>query len=118
MGKEDWGMEVCYYPSSVMERAMKVQEVILRALDGRLKWYEVAEIWGISERQMRQWKRLYEKWGYDGLFDRRRQKPSPKRVPLELVEEVLRLYREQYFDLNVWHFCQLSRKLIHFFNEF
>lgn len=88
---------------------MKVQEVILRAIDGRLKWYEAAEVLGISERQMRRWKRRYEKWGYDGLFDRRRQRPSPKRVPLGVVEEVLRLYRERYFDLNVLHFHEKLR---------
>lgn len=35
-------MEICYYSSSVMERAMRVQEVILRAIDGRLKWYQAA----------------------------------------------------------------------------
>jgi hypothetical protein len=38
------------------------------------------------------------------LFDRRRGKPSPKKVPLAVVEKVLGLYREKYFDLNVRHF--------------
>jgi hypothetical protein len=38
------------------------------------------------------------------LFDRRRGKPSPKRVGVEVVEKVLGLYREKYFDLNVRHF--------------
>ena len=42
--------------------------------------------------------------GYDGLLDRRRGKPSPNRVPLATVEQVLALYRERYFDLNVQHF--------------
>src|ERR1019366_4741754 len=46
----------------------------------------------------------YEEFGYDGLFDRRRGRPSPKRVPLAEVERVLGLYREKYFDLNVQHF--------------
>src|SRR6266446_9981714 len=46
----------------------------------------------------------YQEFGYDGLFDRRRGKPSPKRVPLATVEAVLGLYREKYFDLNVRHF--------------
>lgn len=49
------------YPVSAMERAMKVQEVILRAIDGRLMWYQAAEILGISDRQMRCWKGRYEK---------------------------------------------------------
>jgi transposase len=97
-------METTYYLSSAGERAMKVQEVILRAIDGRLKWYQAAEILGISDRQMRRWKQRYEQRGYDGLFDRRRQQPSPKRVVLEVVREVLTLYRERYFDLNVLHF--------------
>ena len=36
-----------------VERAMKVQEIILRGASGALKWHEAAEILGISERQLR-----------------------------------------------------------------
>jgi transposase len=52
-----------YYLSPAVERAMKIQEVILRAIAGRLKWYQAAQILGISDRQMRRWKRRYEKQG-------------------------------------------------------
>src|SRR3970040_1207218 len=62
-------MDSAVYPSSAVERAMKVQEVILRAIDGRLKWYHAAEILGISDRQMRRWKRCDEQRGYAGLFE-------------------------------------------------
>ena len=62
------------------------------------------EIIGISDRQMRRWHERLEEFGYDGLFDRRRGGPSPKRVPLATVEQVLGLYRDRYFDLNVQHF--------------
>ncbi len=65
---------------SAMERAMKVQEVILRAMDGRFTWYQAAEILGITDRQMRRWKERYKREGYDGLFDRRRKQPSPQRA--------------------------------------
>src|SRR5665213_375183 len=92
------------YPKAAVERAMKVQEVILRALAKKLTWSEAGLILGKSERTMRRWRIGYEKHGYDGLFDRRRQSPSPKRVPLAEVERVLGLYRERYFDLNVLHF--------------
>lgn len=92
------------YPRSEVDRAMKVQEVILRAISGELQWYEAAEIVGVSCRTMRRWKRRYEEQGYDGLFDRRCQRPSPKRVALETVEKVLRLYREEYREFNVSHF--------------
>jgi hypothetical protein len=53
---------------------------------------------------MRRWRERYEEFGFRELFDRRRGKPSPKRVPLATVERVLELYRERYFDLNVQHF--------------
>jgi transposase len=86
------------------ERAMKIQEVMLRAMARRITWWQAAEIIGISCRQMRRWHRRYEKEGYDGLRDRRRGRVSEKRVTLEQVEEVLRLYQEQYFDFNVRHF--------------
>jgi hypothetical protein len=45
-----------------------------------------------------------EAGGYAGLADRRKGKPSAQRIPLATVEEVLRLYREEYFDLNIRHF--------------
>src|ERR1035441_4176475 len=92
------------YSKAAVERAMKVQEVILRALAKKITWWQAAEIIGISDRQMRRWHERYEEFGYDGLFDRRRGRPSPKRVPLAEVERVLGLYREKYFDLNVQHF--------------
>jgi len=94
------------YPARALERTMKVQEVILRAISGKILWMQAAEILGISDRSLRRWKQRYEEHGYDGLLDRRRQQPSPKRVPLETVEKVLRLYRERYFDFNVKHFAE------------
>jgi transposase len=92
------------YSKAAVERAMKVQEVILRAIAKKLTWWQAAEILGISDRQMRRWRERYEESGYDGLFDRRCGKPSHKRVPVATVEQVLGLYRDRYFDLNVQHF--------------
>ena len=65
------------YTQAAMERAMKVQEVILRAMAKRIRWWQAAEIIGISDRQMRRWRERYEELGYDGLFDRRQGRPSP-----------------------------------------
>ena len=87
-----------------MERAMKIQEVILRAYAKKITWWQAAEILGISDRHMRRWRERYEEEGYNGLFDRRRGKPSSRRVPVATVERVLALYREKYFHLSVQHF--------------
>src|SRR5215470_16066666 len=92
------------YSEREMERAMKVQEIILRAMAKKITWLQAAQIIGISARQMRRMLRRYEEYGYDGLFDRRRGQPSPKRVPFLTVEKVLELYQEKYYDLNVKHF--------------
>src|SRR5467141_2569512 len=92
------------YTKAAVERAMKVQEVILRAMAKKITWWQAAEILGLSDRSMRRWRERYEEFGYDGLFDRRQGKPSPKRVPVAVVEQVLGLYRDRYFDLNVRHF--------------
>src|ERR1043166_1956719 len=96
-----------HYSQAAVERTMKIQEVIMRAMAKKIKWYQAAHILGISCRQMRRMKERWEERGYDGLFDRRRGKPSPKRVPMATVETVLELYREKYFDLNVRHFPEM-----------
>ena len=94
------------YPARALERAMKIKEVITRVMAGTINWIQAAEILGMSDRQLRRWRRHWEKDGYDGLFDRRMRRPSPRKVPVAEVEKVLRLYREQYFDLNVKHFVE------------
>jgi transposase len=101
------------YPRAAVERAMKIQEVILRAVAKKITWRQAGEIIGLGERQMRRWKERYEEFGYDGLFDRRLGKPSPKRVPLATVEQILRLYQEQYGDFNVRHFHEKLREQHH-----
>jgi hypothetical protein len=53
---------------------------------------------------MKRWKERYKEHGYDGIFDRRMQGPSPKRVPLQELQTILDLYRNQYRGFNVIHF--------------
>src|SRR2546429_1221704 len=98
------------YPRGVVERAMKVQEVIVRALAGTLTWVQAADILGRSPRSIRRLRWKLEHYGYDGLFDRRRQIPSPKRAPVAEVQRVLALYRQRYAGFNVRHFHQLARR--------
>jgi hypothetical protein len=98
------------YSKAAVERAMKVQEVMLRAWAKKITWWQAAEIVGISDRHLRRIRERYEKFGYFGLLDRRRGQPSAKRVPVAIVEKVLALYREKYFDLNVRHFHEKLRE--------
>ena len=94
------------YPARALERAMKIKEVITRAMSGQYTWMEAAEIIGITDRSMRRWRKRLSTGGYEELLDRRTRRPSRKRIEVAVVEKVLRLYREKYFDLNVKHFVE------------
>jgi transposase len=98
------------YPPGAVERAMKVQEVILRAIAGQLSWIQAAEILDCSARTIRRLRLRLQQVGYDGLFDRRRRVPSPKRAPVGEVQRVLALYRDRYAGFNVRHFHQIARR--------
>src|SRR5436305_9257086 len=92
------------YPRAAMERAMKVQDVMLQAMAKKITWCAAAEILGSGDRTVWRWRERYVEEGCSGLLDRRRGKPSRRRVPVATVEKVFALYREKYFDLNVQHF--------------
>jgi transposase len=98
------------YPIGAVERAMKVQEVILRALSGQLTWLQAADILGRSPRSIRRLRLRFARYGYDGLLDRRRQTPSPKRAAVAEVQRLLQLYRTHYDGFNVRHFLRKARR--------
>ena len=91
------------YLGAAVERAMKVQEVILRALSGALTWLQAADILGIHPRSLRRWRARYEADGILGLYDRRCRRPSRRKAPVGEIQRILRLYREKYLDFNVRH---------------
>jgi transposase len=98
------------YPPVALERAMTIREVILRAMSGQFTWIQAAEIIGCTPRCLRRWRWRYEHHGYDGLLDRRRARPSPRKAPFAEVQRVLRLYRERYAGFNARHFLQIAHR--------
>ena len=98
------------YPEAAWERAMTVQEVMLKAFSGELHWFRAAEILGWSPRTLRRWRDRFETHGHRGLLDRRLLRPSKRRVSPAQLELVLRLYRERYAGFNVRHFHQIARR--------
>ena len=97
------------YSAKEMERMMKLQDVLLKAMAKKISWADAAEIIGVSCRTMRRWRERMEEGGYSGLADRRKGQPSAQRVPLQTVEQVLALYQETYYDLNIRHFHEKLR---------
>ena len=82
------------------------QEIILRAYAKKISWIEAAEILGYTPRHLRRLREEYDKVGFEGLLDGRLGRESPRRTPVAVIEEVLMLYREKYFDFNVSHFVE------------
>ena len=67
---------------------MRAQEVILTAAAGKLKWLEGAEIMSLPDRTRRRWRERLNEQSYSGFWDYRKRKPSPKRTPVQMVEQV------------------------------
>jgi transposase len=101
--------ETWQYSAAEVERMMKVQDVLLKAMAKKITWWAAAEILGVTDRTMRRWREKLEKDGYAGLADRRKGKPSAQRIPLATIEKVLGLYKETYYDLNMRHFHEKLR---------
>lgn len=89
---------------------MKVQEVIMRAMAKQMTWWQAAEILGVTARTIRRLRRRWEREGFEGLYDHRHKRHSPKRVPVKQLEQILELYREKYSDFNVRHFHEKLRE--------
>ena len=98
------------YPDAAWERAMTVQEVMLKAVSGEIHWFRAADILGWSPRTLRRWRVRYEEHGYAGVVDRRWLRPSKRRIPAGEVERVLRLYRERYSGFTVRQFHQIAQR--------
>jgi hypothetical protein len=98
------------FPGSALERAMRVKEVLLRAMNKEYSWLRAAEILGITPRGLRRLRQRMEEFGYEGLVDMRRGRPSPRRTPVVEVERILGLYRGRYSGFNARHFYQTVRR--------
>lgn len=93
------------------ERAMKFKDVIVRAMGGEITWLQAADILGVSARTMRRWRCKYDRYGMEGLQDRRRVDRSPHAVPTDVVQQWVKLYRARYMGYNVRHFyARLKRE--------
>lgn len=98
------------FPPTALERAMQIKEVLLRAMNKEYRWLRAAEILGITARGLRRLRRRMEEFGYQGLVDMRRGRPSPRRTPVVEIERILELYREKYPGFNGRHFFQAVRR--------
>jgi len=89
---------------------MQIKEVLLRAMNKEYSWLRAADILGITPRGLRRLRQRMEQFGYQGLVDMRRGRPSPRRTPVAEIERILELYREKYPGFNGRHFFATVRR--------
>ena len=98
------------YSPAAWERAMRVRDVILQAIAGKMTWLQAADVLGMSPRTLRRWRRKFQEHGIDRLVDRRRQRPSARAIPEAELRRWLRLYRDRYCGYNARHFWATCRR--------
>lgn len=80
-------------------------EVVTKAIEGKIRWIDAANILGVSARQVLRLKRAVERNGIE-YFMTVRGKARRRRIALRTFEELKRLKREQYEDFSVRHFYE------------
>lgn len=83
---------------------MRFEEVLERYRVGRLTCEAAADVLGMSVSSFFRWRRRHEASGAEGLADRRLDKASARRAPVDEVARVLELFETRYFDFTVKHF--------------
>src|SRR5512138_1737497 len=85
-------------------KAMTRQEVIMKAVEGRITWIQAADILRLTARHMRRLRGRFEHRGSRGLLDGRAGCERRKKIPDDVLREVCRLKRQVYPDFSVRHF--------------
>ena len=83
---------------------MTRQEVIMKAIEGRISWIQAADILRLTARHVRRLRERFEHRGSRGLLDGRAGCERRKKIPEEVLREMCRLKREVYPDFSVRHF--------------
>ena len=98
------------YSPLAWERAMKLHAVIAEAIAGKTTWLQAADLLGMSPRTVRRWRARMEKYGIEGLKDRRMLSPSGKAIKPSELADWLRLYRTRYRGFTARHFWSICRR--------
>src|SRR5213592_95740 len=85
-------------PLTLSMKELDRLQVLTRIAERRLTRRRAAGLLQIGERQVRRLDRAFVQDGAAGLVSRRRDRPSPRRLPAATQERALALIRERYAD--------------------
>jgi hypothetical protein len=80
----------------ISQRELKKLHVIRKVLDGVVKQIEAAEMLSLSDRQIRRLANRVRIEGETGITHKSRGKSSGRKLPMDIRDKVIKLYREKY----------------------
>jgi len=81
---------------TMTQKELKRLYVIKQVLERRLKQIEAAELLNLSSRQIRRIVKRLRKEGEKGIIHRLRGQPSHRRLPKQIKNKVIALYKKKY----------------------
>lgn len=69
-----------------------------------------AEMMGLSKSQTIRVKKAFNKFGTQGLISKRRGKPSPNKIPDEILSQAINLINKKYYDFGLTFACEKLRE--------
>lgn len=79
-------------------REIRRLHLIQQVLDKKISQRKVAEVLGLTDRQIRRIVKRVRKEGVRGICHEGRGKPSNQRIPKKVKEKVIAVYRKKYTD--------------------
>ena len=81
---------------TMTQKELKRLHIIKQVLEKKLKQIEAAEMLGLSSRQIRRIVKRIREEGEKGIIHRLRGQPSHRRLPKQIKNKVIALYRKKY----------------------
>ena len=91
-------------------RIMRFEETYSGWNKGKLTQVEAAQILGVCERTFRRYIHRYEESGLEGLLDKRIERASNRRAPVDEIAHMRDLYKSDFQGWNVKHFYSWYRR--------
>lgn len=82
----------------------RINDILIKLLAGNIKTTDAVRLSGLSERQIYRKKKAYKQFGIKSLPHKNRNKPTGRGYSSDFKNNILNLYRNQYFGWNFYHF--------------
>jgi len=95
----------------ITEVEMKRYSILKRVIDGFITLKDAAKLLGLSYRQTLRIKKRFIQNGIEGLLRKFPPKPPNLKVNQQMIDEILNLRSQIYYDFNISHFREKLKEI-------